>query len=313
MTERTNNINLENIGINKEKKDIQSEKPIFIIYRENDLYRDFVPKLVKKLEEMGKKVEVESFNRDQNIDEIEQKGSVLLPREKRNEIALNTTVIMDNTSAEAVGMWQRQDINLDDLVNQIYSDVYLGKEFNEPSQLENKESTSYSELLNILGGLIEEVRKNYPNLNTIALINNSFDVHDKIKNTDAELLDGLENNLEAFNNWERMNTERKGAHAESREMRILINRLSKLIPTENIIVYDQITDFDNDGHTLVIVDRHHVSDEARLEKAGKYRIILPIASAMEDMAKSGLLNLPEEKIDQKLSEFLESKFGSNGQ
>lgn len=329
MSEKIDYQQHENYQADQEKKDIQANRPVYIIYRDNELYSKIVPGLVENLRSVGKKVDVEVFDRNTSQDEI----SVVQPRlfdqlpegaeirklqqqlsdiksqhpewrpnmeteeewaqeakalsekikevknseysKKRDDLISQTYIISDATCNSFLNI--RGDysdyLNLDDAVSEIYSKLYFNKELPK-SQASNREfnQSENEERLDNLLQLVSELKERYPDIEKVALISYAFDAHDGYSTSQAK------------------------------------EKLIQLFPADKIEEYRTVDDFENDGHTLVITDRHHLANGRDLEKAGSHRIILPIASALEDLAKNGRIELNKEEVEKQLFDYIRSEF-----
>ena len=99
-------------GFNPEQKEEEKKSPIFIIYRDNDLFQKQIPEMVKILSAMGRQVEVQSFPKETGEEEIEEwykenKGllagkeiisdrTACIPWEMKEEIFSTGAKIVDN-------------------------------------------------------------------------------------------------------------------------------------------------------------------------------------------------------------------------
>lgn len=281
MPEKPNYIpeeNLEPMNEKNEKKDIQSQKPLYIMYRDNDLYTEIVPKIKAELEDLGRTVEVVTVPRD--VSEMEmtdrRRGeNDFLPNRKELE-ELQPDMLSDETTRNflfnRIGTGTRT--NLDELAQEIFIPLIL--DLDSPEAMAEDDPKKQIE---VIGKFVGILKQNHPETGKVNIISYALDNH-LIKGKSFKVAELIKEELLKYFNGDKIKT---------------------------VFKVDELTNADRE-HSISISDRHHIQRSEERDKLGSNYIILPTASAALDLINKGEIQVDQQSIDDNIKKVVDKYF-----
>ena len=122
-------------GFNPEQKEEEKKSPIFIIYRDNDLFQKQIPEMVKILSAMGRQVEVQGFPKESTAEEIKKWYEENQSRLEGKEIVSDWTASIPYKMREDLSSkgTKQSKSSLDGLFNEATEKAVLGEKYDELS------------------------------------------------------------------------------------------------------------------------------------------------------------------------------------
>lgn len=170
---------MEKFTQGKENKEKETLPPVFIIYRDNDLYSDLVPKLVKNFELMGRKVEIKSFSAGTPTEEINKS----LDAENQEELG-KAEILSDDTCRPL--LYSRKlpnafkENSLDAMSTKIMTE-YFGKNILDEDRgiekFDSSEAPPISKQLEVLNKVIDYLINKRGAPDKITIVESSISAH----------------------------------------------------------------------------------------------------------------------------------------
>jgi len=212
---------------------------INIIYRDNDLYTNFVPKIAQNIESFGRRVATKSFPREASVQEIKKyfesddvKGSLK-----------GTELFADETCRGQVDYKFRSDnfkkeYYLDSFANRIMSHCLIGKELIE----KNDDTLCVPEKLVALKNIVKEVIDKNGEPENLYVVNGRISDHDFNNNLFSRPVEALLEKKLRFSTYINIkDQDERNKNKELREKEIV--RLKSLNEEEFLSVLENNSEF----------------------------------------------------------------------
>ena len=300
-------------GFNPEQKEEEQKSPIFIIYRDNDLFQKQIPEMVKILSAMGRQVEVQGFSRETTEKEIkkwyEENQSEL---EGKEIISDRTAGIPQDMEKNMISAGTKKVGNIDNLLSGAMSKVLLGDSYDKLENSGNILSDGFiktdthrtpeKEVEEFFTAVVKRILDNPKNIPNKVII---FPDHimDHISEFDGGMYYDEVKNLSADERQER----RKEATM------MLIKKVKEWLEAGGLDVkkikigedINRLEEFDKQNN-WIIMDRH-IRNRKEEVKLAKY-LEIPAGNFYETARERGLLDYTDEEFTKAFSNILEEKF-----
>ncbi len=366
-----------------EEKEITKNSPVYITYRDNDLYRNMVPKLMEEFSSIDRRTEAMVVPQAIEDKEVMRYIKDNVPEDVIKQIKQGE-VLFDETTAKYFRNWDNKDSerNLDELSAEIMTPALMGSEYAETLEGEK----SFQEKLAAIESLVKKLIDAHPEIQEVYISKMALTAHGfkPLETAQGSLLKHqiisslgfskeaieLRNQIEAYIEDESSTDEqllgfylktldflddsssKRLAQAmvgygekipENFEVRKSIKNLIEQLAEQGILkevvsidyggfvaeskieeitvrsLKKKLTELLGEGkiHTVADSEQIPVSDSVltikdrheRWDKLGKYRIILPISSAVHYIMENDLLKVDPHEIDEELKKVV-SKYYS---
>jgi hypothetical protein len=286
-------------NLQEQKEQLQ---PMYIVYRDNELFQEMISHIVNMLQAMGRKVDVKSFEKGTEPREIKQ----WMTENKDNFQGVE--LLCDYTSSDRLrpriihelmqSGFKSSKFTLDSLLNNAAEKTILGDEAKDlPDASLGERIKSLGDYKKYFSTLVKHILRNPDNVPQKVIIfedalkdhiHDLFDKSSTFEIGQAEIDQVLSALKESF------------IDGGIEEDKIFFNR-------EKIKGYPELVDkFDENGSWLVI-DRHSDIFINRVKNAKA--LSLPEGNFLISAREAGLINLKTEEILRQLEKILEEKFG----
>lgn len=277
----------QNIGLS-EFKEVDKKHPVFIIYRDNALYRNLVPKIVEEISSQGRIVEVHAI--PESVISDEDVATELLDENIKKKLS-ESEVIWDNTTSKHnYGAlkdveFKHPKIQLDQLAEIILATDILGNDYIE----KKPESRTFEDRLSALNNFVSKFIEQYPEINQISIIQSHISSHEFKPETEMSMDYKEEEILTAQKTKEKILTRFPNLRVEILEV------IDNLPQTENtLFIYDR--------HAPPLAVRDQVDEE--FSKGTNHVLMLPFASGIYHVVKTKELNIGEQNIEDNIKIYL---------
>ena len=316
-------------GFNPEQKEEEKKSPIFIIYRDNDLFQKQIPEMVKILSSMGRQVEVQSFPKETNKEEIEEWYKENLERLAGMEMISDITAgIPFNLYKEFKSQGTKSRNDLDDLISKVIKKAIWGE------GVDNKTLQRFPSEKEFYSGIMKRILENQENMpNKIYLFLDHITDHMDIKEY-AGIGLGDDKDLCEYMRYgkifpiedlrtSKMTYKEIPEHYKKKREDVIAKYLEETkksliqsgIDVEKIIIKSdrpsaqELQEIDQPNN-WVIIDRHSKIFDGRNKLASAKNLGLPLGSFYNDAREAGLINIPEKEFNQNLEKVLDEELGN---
>lgn len=267
-----------------EEKEAEKLPPIALIYRDNDLFKEWIPKIAEMLKFLDRQVEIQSFPQGTDEEEIKAWIESNMGELKSKELVTDYTCqrnIPERRKYLGGGISTDEKLlepreNLDKLLDGVSQKIILGK---TESKIKCWDASPFEK-----GGM-ESAKEVYPEIVKQILKNKDnmpkkvFIVREKLRSHApfGEVGSGQEA-AETLKGW-----------------------LTEGGIPEKIIETDEIDDIEGGW---IIVDRHY-----RFSVDRGIRLELPLADFYKNAKEAGLITVKPEELEKGMKELLKEKFG----
>ena len=292
-------------GKGEELKEISAAEkgelpPIFMIYRDNNLFKKWVPKVAETLKGLGRKVKIQSFPAGTPEEEIEEWG-------RENESKLKSKdILSDKTVAQACQLYFRdyyQDVlfskldTLDSLQEKAVQKVILGSEIKKIEKQEEKMGEKSKQAFIKMVSLALKKKKNQPR--KVYILTSHISDHVGKINKEKEGLKNLTGSGPEIGKMFKMWLVEAGIPEESIEPKPYLEDIQEDVEKEN---------------NWILYDRHYGDSFNERERRKVYKVKsakkleLPLINLFWSMQEIGFLEVDPKKVEEEGEKILKERF-----
>lgn len=305
-------------------KEMQRHAPLLFVYRDNTLFKKYVPIILKNLAEMGRQVDVMIFPEDTQREDIhkwyEENKELLSKKAIVSDVTAGIPYEMQDEVRYELGA--REVESVDRLINKVLQKILFGDSIDEDGIEDPRGDGNVETSKRFITTVVKNILKN-PNQHPEKVLILSSNMGDHIGEFDAEF--DAEETSKMRNDFDfRYTKDTKEAceyvTAKVKEWLVesgleseQIEVITDTIPNRSREELEEFLEKLDQPNTWVITDRHtsigsRESDRRRMRSAIVLK--MPLGNFYEEAREQGILCSSEEEFEKEWKNLLKNEFGN---